>query len=65
LRGEAALADLECYLAFNLFRIAAMRVGIVERARVGSMSSERAIGITERMPVLTEQALLFAKRAGI
>ena len=63
--GRNVMPVLDWYLAFNLFRVAAMCEGILERVRTGTVQAERAVGIAERVPVLMRCAHDFAARAGL
>lgn len=60
----AAVTHLEWYLAFNLFRLAAIGQGIAARHRDGTASNPRAATAQSRVAPLAETAWGFARRAG-
>ena len=53
-RGIDAIPDLEFYLAFSFFRLAAIMQGIVKRAQIGTASSSDAHSSTEGVIGLAE-----------
>lgn len=63
--GRDVMPALDWYMTFNLFRVAAMCEGIVERVRAGVTEAARAEGIAARVPVLAAGARAFAARAGL
>lgn len=63
--GRDVMPVLDWYMTFNLFRVAAMCEGIVERVRLGVTEAARAEGIAARVPMLVAGARTFAVRAGL
>ncbi|MGH8297336.1 MAG: phosphotransferase family protein [Steroidobacteraceae bacterium] len=59
-----AIADLDWYFAFNLFRLLAIAQGIKKRLLEGNASSARAAESVVRIPQIAAQAWRFAERAG-
>lgn len=64
LTGRARPENLDWFMAYNLFRIAAIIEGIVGRAREGTARDPRAMEMAERTPRLADAAWRFAVRAG-
>ncbi|MDR3507588.1 MAG: phosphotransferase, partial [Caulobacteraceae bacterium] len=64
LTGRAGLPQLDWYLAYNMFRLAGICQGIVGRVRDGTANSPQAAAMAERVPLLGEQAWIYAQRAG-
>jgi aminoglycoside phosphotransferase (APT) family kinase protein len=62
--GNRMTAPLEWYLAYNLFRLAAILHGVAGRARVGNANNPRAGLAQGRVGPLAEAAWSFACRAG-
>ena len=62
--GRAGIAHLDFYLAFNLFRFAAIAHGIKGRLARGTAASPHALRMAETVPVLAELAWQQAKIAG-
>lgn len=62
--GRTAMPDLNWYLAYNLFRFAAILQGIAGRVRDGTASSSEAVAMASRVVPLAERAWGFAKKAG-
>ena len=60
---EAITADWNFYLAYNLFRIAAILQGIAKRVEDGTASSERARETAAGAPPMAELGWAFAQRA--
>jgi aminoglycoside phosphotransferase (APT) family kinase protein len=56
LTGRAGIAHLDFYLAFNLFRFAAIAHGIKGRLARGTASSPHAVRMAETVPLLAEVA---------
>jgi aminoglycoside phosphotransferase (APT) family kinase protein len=54
--GRAGIAHLDFYLAFNLFRFAAIAHGIKGRLARGTAASPHALRMAETVPVLAELA---------
>ncbi|NDY90534.1 phosphotransferase [Ideonella livida] len=61
---EAVMEDWNFYLAYNLFRIAAIAQGIAKRVEDGTASSAQAQATGAAAPALAELAWGFALRAG-
>ncbi|MFY8103991.1 MAG: phosphotransferase [Ramlibacter sp.] len=61
---EMLRADWNFYLAYNLFRLAAILQGIAKRAQEGIASSAQAASSGAGARALAEMAWLFATRAG-
>ena len=62
--GDRLDAPIEWYLAYNLFRLAAILHGVAGRARAGSANNERAGLAQQRVGPVAETAWQFALRAG-
>jgi aminoglycoside phosphotransferase (APT) family kinase protein len=62
--GRSNVPHLDWYLAYNLFRLAAIMQGIAGRARDGTASSPRAVEEGKTAVPLAAIALEFAERAG-
>ncbi len=56
--------QLENYLAYNFFRLAAIFQGIVGRARDGTAANEQAAGMARMVAPLAAKAWAFAREAG-
>ena len=65
-RGLAAIepSEWEFYMAFNLFRAAAIAQGILARALAGNAASEQALGAGQQARVLAELGWEQARRFG-
>ncbi len=59
---ELLAADWNFYLAYNLFRLAAILQGIAKRVEAGTASSAQAISSAAGAPVLAKMAWDFAQR---
>ena len=57
-------AQLDNYLAYNFFRLAAIVQGIVGRVRDGTAANEHAAARADAVRPLAEAAMHFARRAG-
>ena len=57
-------ADWNFYMAYNLFRIAAILQGILGRVRDGTAASHAAAAMAAQVKPLAETAWGFARRAG-
>ena len=57
-------AHWDFYLAYNLFRLAAILQGVGARARAGMATDPDALRFGEQVPVLAELGWRFAQRAG-
>ena len=62
--GRDGLADIDWYLAYNFFRLAAIIQGIKKRVIDGTASSAHAKAMSERVQPLAALALSHAVRAG-
>lgn len=60
---EALAADWNFYLAYNLFRLAAILQGIAKRVEMGTASSAQAVSSAAGARPLAEMAWHFAQRA--
>jgi aminoglycoside phosphotransferase (APT) family kinase protein len=56
-------ADWNFYLAYNLFRLAAILQGIAKRVEAGTASSAQAVSSAAGAPVLAKMAWQFAQKA--
>ena len=61
---EALKADWDFYLAYNLFRLAAILQGIAKRVEAGTASSAQAVSSAAGAPVLAQMAWAFALKRG-
>lgn len=62
--GRAAIADLNIYLAYNFFRLAAILQGILGRVRDGTAANRDAAAMAANVRPLAETAWSFARKAG-
>ncbi|MFT3883556.1 MAG: phosphotransferase [Gemmatales bacterium] len=62
--GNRLDAPLEWYLAYNLFRFAAILHGVAARGRAGNANNARAGLAQQRVGPLAETAWTFARQAG-
>ena len=62
--GHAALPDLDYYLAYNFFRLAAILQGVVARARDGTATTPEAARNAARVRPLARRGWQFAQQAG-
>ena len=60
---EALAADWNFYLAYNMFRIAAILQGIAKRVEAGTASSAQAVSSAAGAPLLAKMAWDFALKA--
>jgi aminoglycoside phosphotransferase (APT) family kinase protein len=60
---EALAPDWNFYLAYNLFRIAAILQGIAKRVEAGTASSEQAVASGRGARPMAEMAWVFAQKA--
>ena len=60
---EALAADWDFYLAYNLFRLAAILQGIAKRVEAGTASSAQAVSSAAGAPVLAKMAWDFALKS--
>jgi len=63
-RGLGGIPDLDAYLAYNFFRMAAIFQGIVGRVRDGTAANPNAALIAEQVRPMAETAWAYARRAG-
>ncbi|MBI2725358.1 MAG: phosphotransferase [Polaromonas sp.] len=61
---EALKPDWDFYLAYNLFRIAAILQGIAKRVEAGTASSPQAVASAAGAPLLAKMAWDFAQKSG-
>jgi aminoglycoside phosphotransferase (APT) family kinase protein len=64
LTGRPGIDNLDWYLAYNLFRLAAILQGIAGRVRDGTANSPQALANVARIPGLASLAWEYAVRAG-
>ncbi|WP_395688233.1 phosphotransferase family protein [Aestuariivirga sp.] len=64
LTGRTMIADLDIYLAYNFFRLAAIFQGILGRVRAGTAASTAAEAMAGQVRPLAQTAWKFARRAG-
>jgi aminoglycoside phosphotransferase (APT) family kinase protein len=64
LTGRDGIPDLDVYLAYNFFRIAAILQGIIGRVRDGTAANRNAALMASEVRPLAETAWSFARRAG-
>ena len=64
LTGRQAIANLDIYMAYNFFRIAAILQGILGRVRDGTAASHAAAAMAAQVKPLAETAWGFARSAG-
>ncbi len=64
LTGRDGVPDLDFYLAYNLFRSAAISQGIRGRIRDGTAASEHAATLSSNVRPIAETALEYAHRLG-
>jgi aminoglycoside phosphotransferase (APT) family kinase protein len=62
--GRDEIENLDFYLAYNLFRSAAILQGIIGRVRDGTAASAHALKLANAVRPLSELALSFASRLG-
>ncbi|MEO6319982.1 MAG: phosphotransferase [Polaromonas sp.] len=60
---DALIADWNFYLAYNLFRLAAILQGIAKRVEAGTASSTQAVSSAAGAPLLAKMAWKFALKA--
>lgn len=64
LTGRDAIPNIDVYLAYNFFRIAAILQGIVGRVRDGTAANKNAALMASEVRPLAQTAWRFAERAG-
>ena len=62
--GRSGAENLDFYIAYNLFRSAAILQGIAGRIRDGTAASEHAVDMVKAVRPLAESAFVYAKRLG-
>ncbi len=62
--GRSSIADLNIYLAYNFFRLAAILQGILGRVRDGTAANRDAAAMAANVRPLAETAWSFARKAG-
>lgn len=62
--GRDGLPDLNWYLAFNFFRLAAIMQGIKKRVIDGTANSAHAQDMSDKVQPLAQKAMEFARKAG-
>lgn len=63
-RGIAGIPDLDVYLAYNFFRMAAIYQGIAGRVRDGTAANPNAVHMAEQVRPMAEVAWAYAEKAG-
>ena len=64
LTGRDGVPELDWYFSYNLFRLAGIVQGIAGRVRDGTAASAQAAETAKRVPMLAQNAWMFAQRAG-
>ena len=62
--GRVSIADLNIYMAYNFFRIAAILQGILGRVRDGTAANADAASMARQVRPLAETAWRFARKGG-
>jgi aminoglycoside phosphotransferase (APT) family kinase protein len=62
--GRDRIANLDVYLAYNFFRLAAILQGIIGRVRDGTAANPHAARMANQVRPLAETGWAFARRAG-
>lgn len=62
--GRDSIANMDFYIAYNMFRLAGILQGIIGRVRDGTASNEHAAQMAERVKPLADVGWDYAKRAG-
>jgi aminoglycoside phosphotransferase (APT) family kinase protein len=62
--GRRGIPDLDVYMAYNFFRLAAILQGILGRVRDGTAASADAAAMARQVRPLAETAWAFARKAG-
>ena len=62
---EALQADWNFYMAYNLFRLAAILQGIAKRVEAGTAASAQALSSAKGAPVLAQLAWAFAQKSQV
>ncbi|MFN0193600.1 MAG: phosphotransferase family protein [Aestuariivirga sp.] len=64
LTNRGGISDLDMYLAFNFFRLAAILQGIAGRVRDGTATNRHALDMAKQVKPLADTAWRFAEKAG-
>jgi aminoglycoside phosphotransferase (APT) family kinase protein len=64
LTNRSGIPDLDMYLAFNFFRLAAILQGIAGRVRDGTAANPHALNMAKQVKPLADAAWRFAEKAG-
>ena len=62
--GRSGIAELDVYMAYNFFRLAAILQGILGRVRDGTAANAEAAAMARQVKPLAETAWSFARKAG-
>ena len=62
--GRDDIAELDVYMAYNFFRLAAILQGILGRVRDGTAANGQAAAMARQVRPLAESAWVFARKAG-
>ena len=62
--GRGGIPDLDVYMAYNFFRLAAILQGILGRVRDGTAANADAAAMARQVRPLAETAWTFARKAG-
>ena len=62
--GRGGIPDLDVYMAYNFFRLAAILQGILGRVRDGTAANAEAAAMAKQVRPLAETAWSFARKAG-
>jgi aminoglycoside phosphotransferase (APT) family kinase protein len=62
--GRTGIADLDFYLAYNMFRIAGILQGIMKRVVDGTAANEQALESGQRARAMAELGWHYAQRVG-
>ena len=62
--GRSSIPDLDVYMAYNFFRLAAILQGILGRVRDGTAANAQAAEMARQVRPLAETAWAFARKAG-
>jgi aminoglycoside phosphotransferase (APT) family kinase protein len=62
--GRNGIANLDVYMAYNFFRLAAILQGILGRVRDGTAANAEAATMARQVRPLAETAWAFARKAG-
>jgi aminoglycoside phosphotransferase (APT) family kinase protein len=62
--GRRGIPDLDVYMAYNFFRLAAILQGILGRVRDGTAANAQAAAMAQQVKPLARTAWSFARKAG-